>query len=212
MEPPASPRLHRRSHRFALIAAILTATSLAFSPALQLGFVDYDDAEYVTQNSHVQNGLTAESVLWSFRSLEYFNWHPLTWLSLELDATLHGKDASGFHLTNVLLHSAAAVLLFLALERMTGAAGKNACVALLLPVHPTCVESVGWVAERKDVLSGFFWMAALYAYAIYAEKPDWKRYLAVATTLALGLMAKSMLVTLPIVFCLLDYWPLRRVT
>jgi Tfp pilus assembly protein PilF len=191
--------------------AVLALTLAAFGHACRNGFVNFDDDEYVVNNRHVRAGLSAAGAAWALRTTYAANWHPLTWLSLQLDASLYGpRSAWGFHLTNVLLHAAAAVLLFLALRRLTGAAGRSALVAALFAVHPTHVESVAWVSERKDVLSGLFWMLTLLAYARYAERPGWRRYLLVLAVFAVGLTAKPMLVTLPCVLLLLDYWPLRR--
>jgi tetratricopeptide (TPR) repeat protein len=195
-----------------LVAAALVAVTLAlFAPTYTSAFVNYDDPIYVSQNPHVQAGLTWSGITWAFQTTRLGAWHPLTWLSLQLDASLYGtKSAGGFHLTNVLLHAAAAVLLFLAMRRLTGTLWRAALVAALFAVHPLHVESVAWVAERKDVLSGLFWMLTLLAYARYAERPTLGRSLAVVAAFALGLMAKPMLVTLPCVLLLLDYWPLRR--
>jgi tetratricopeptide (TPR) repeat protein len=191
--------------------ALAVGTLALFAPAYSAGFVNYDDPDYVTANPHVQGGLTGPNVAWSFKTTHAANWHPLTWLSLQLDATVYGSEsAAGFHLTNVVLHVSATVLLFVALRRMTGALGPPALVAALFAAHPMHVESVAWVAERKDVLSGLFWMLVLYAYARYAERPTPGRYLAVLGAFAVGLTAKPMLVTLPCVLLLLDYWPLDR--
>ena len=140
------------------------------------------------------------------------NWHPLTWISHMLDWQMYGSWAGGHHLTSVLLHAATAILLFLAFRRMTGRLGCSALVAVLFAIHPLRAESVAWVAERKDVLSGFFFALTLWAYAGYARSAfSWRRYALVVGWFALGLMAKPMLVTLPLVLLLLDYWPLRRV-
>jgi tetratricopeptide (TPR) repeat protein len=175
------------------------------------GFINYDDGDYVVRNAQVKAGLNRAGLLWAFTTTHAANWHPLTWLSLQTDASVYGPDAAwGDHLTNLLLHTANVVLLFLALRRMTRVVWRSAVVAALFAVHPAQVESVAWVAERKDVLSGLFWMLTLLAYAWYAERPGWRRYLPVLTTFALGLMAKPMLVTLPCVLLLLDYWPLNR--
>jgi tetratricopeptide (TPR) repeat protein len=155
-------------------------------------------------------GLTWDGVIWSFSTLEAAFWHPLTWLSLMADSELYGMNAGGYHWTNVLLHLANTLLLFLVLSRMTGAVWRSGFVAALFALHPLHVESVAWVAQRKDVLSGFFWMLAMGSYALYAERPGTDRYLLVLLLLILGLMSKPMLVTLPFVFLLLDYWPLGR--
>jgi Flp pilus assembly protein TadD len=173
-------------------------------------FIDYDDPEYVTHNPQVKNGLTAEGLRWAWTTFRTGNWHPLTWMSLQLDAQLYGLNPAGFHLTNLLLHGANVVLLFGVLRGMTGAVGRSAVVAALFAVHPLHVESVAWVAERKDVLSTLGGLLTLAAYARYAAWPSVGRYLVVMLTLTLGLLAKPMLVTLPCVLLLLDYWPLGR--
>jgi Tfp pilus assembly protein PilF len=191
-------------------AFLLLGTLAIFARACSNDFVNCDDPDYVTENEHVQSGLTATSVAWAFTTTRSSNWHPLTWLSLELDQQLYGTAPWGYHLTNVLLHTANAVLLFLALLRMTHAVWRSAMLAALFAVHPLHVESVAWVSERKDVLSTLFWMLSLLAYARYAERPRLGPYLLVMTFMALGLLAKPMLVTLPCVLLLLDYWPLER--
>jgi tetratricopeptide (TPR) repeat protein len=173
-------------------------------------FVNYDDPLYVTDNPHVRDGLSGQGIVWAFTSTEALNWHPLTWISLQFDAQIHETTAWGYHLTNLLLHAANTVLLFLALRRLTGALWRPALAAALFALHPLHVESVAWVAERKDVLSTFFGMLGLLAYEHYVRRPGPWRYLLVAAFLALGLMAKPMLVTFPFVLLLLDYWPLGR--
>jgi Flp pilus assembly protein TadD len=194
-----------------LSAALATLTLLVYWPSFHHPFVNYDDPVYAFENPYVRAGLTADGVRWAFTTFEAGNWHPLTWLSLELDATLFGGLTAGaFHRTNVLLHAANAVLLFVVLWRMTGAVWRAAVVAALFALHPLHVESVAWVAERKDVLSTLFWMLALAAYLDYVRRPGTRRYLLVVLALGLGLLAKPMLVTLPCVLLLLDYWPLRR--
>ncbi len=175
------------------------------------GFVNLDDNQYVYDNEQVTDGLTWHGVVWAFTSSHSANWHPLTWLSHMLDCQLFHKGAGGHHATSVLLHAAAAVLLLLALLKMTGRLWPSAWVAAVFALHPLRVESVAWVAERKDVLSGVFFMLTLWAYAAYARRPpSWWRYAVVLILFALGLMAKPMLVTLPFVLLLLDYWPLQR--
>jgi tetratricopeptide (TPR) repeat protein len=174
-------------------------------------FVNYDDGRYILENPHVRVGLTWQGFIWAFNSAYASNWHPLTWLSHMLDVQLFGLNPGPQHLVNVLFHSVNTVLLFLLLLRMTGAYWQSAFVAALFALHPLHVESVAWVAERKDVLSAFFWMVTLMLYARYVERPGRGRYLLTLGAFALGLMAKPMLVTLPIVLLLMDYWPLRRV-
>jgi tetratricopeptide (TPR) repeat protein len=200
-----------RDRRPTVAVALFVGAAALYARSLPYPFVNLDDPHYVFANPHITGGLTAANVGWAFTTGEQANWHPLTWLSLQLDSTLWGGDApAGFRATNVLLHAANAVLLFLFLDRATGAVGRSAVVAALWAAHPLHVESVVWISERKDVLSQFFALLSLIAYVRYAERPTAGRYLLVAGLLALGLMAKPMLVTLPCVFLLLDHWPLRR--
>ena len=203
--------------RTALICLALAAATLAaFWGALQCQFVNYDDPAYITSNPELQRGLAWHSVVWAFRSGAASNWHPLTWLSHLLDFACYGLTPAGHHLTSVLLHALNGVLLFLLLQKMTGAPGRAALVAAFFALHPLRVESVAWVSERKDVLSGLFWMLTLWAWLRYAEEfkvqsSKFKVFYALAVLFfALGLMAKPMLVTLPFVLLLLDYWPLGR--
>ena len=206
--PAAKPFLADKPWLLALILAIVTF--IVYQPVWRAGFVDFDDEWYVTTNPHVLGGLTVPGVVWAFTSGYAANWHPLTWLSHALDCECFGMNAGGHHAVSVLLHVANTVLLFLVLRRMTGATWRSACVAALFGVHPLHVESVAWVAERKDVLSGLFWMLALGGYVRYVERPTRGRYAAVVGWYAMGLMAKPMVVTLPFVLLLLDYWPLGR--
>jgi len=201
------------SRREALAAAVLAVLALAAYVPIWFGdyqFLNADDNEYVTDNPHMQAGLTGPSLWWALTAYHSNNWHPLTWMSLQLDCQLYGLNPYGFHATNVLLHAANTVLLFLALRSLTGAVCQSAVVAAFFAVHPLHVESVAWVSERKDVLSTLFWMLTLWAYSAYAARPGWGRYLLTLTLFGLGLTAKPMLVTLPCVLLLLDYWPLRR--
>jgi Tfp pilus assembly protein PilF len=165
---------------------------------------------YVTENPYVIAGLTTKSLVWAFNAGTGAHWHPLTWISHMVDCRLFGLNPIGHHLTALLLHILNTVLLLLILKRLTGSLWKSSVVAALFALHPLHVESVAWVAERKDVLSTLFWMLTMGAYLLYTERPGIKRYLAVVVLYALGLMAKPMLVTLPLVLLLLDYWPLRR--
>lgn len=190
--------------------ALGVGTVLVFQHACRNEFLNYDDDLCVTANPHVLGGLTWDNVAWAFTTLHFSNWHPLTWLSFQLDAQLFGSAPAGYHATNVVLHAANTVLLFLALRSLTGAVGRSAVVAGLFSLHPLHVEPVAWVAERKGVLSTLFWMLTLLAYAAYARRGGRGRYVLVFLCLVLGLMAKAMLVTLPFVFLLLDYWPLGR--
>ena len=195
----------------AVCALLLLAVALVFGQTVGHEFINYDDDQYVYENPQVTGGLTARAVAWAITAGHASNWHPLTWLSHMLDVQLFGLNAGGHHLTNVLLHAAVAILLFLVLWRMTGALWRSAFVAAVFAVHPLRVESVAWVAERKDVLSGLFFMLTLWAYVGYARRPfSLGRYLMVTVLFGLGLMAKPMLVTLPLVLLLLDYWPLGR--
>jgi len=193
------------------IGLFLTVATLAvFWQVLDHDFVSYDDTKYVTENHYVQAGLTKEGLIWAFTTTRASNWHPLTWLSHMLDCQLYGLNPRGHHLTNVFFHLLNTLLLFFVLQRMTGALWRSVFVAALFALHPLHVESVAWVAERKDVLSTFFWMLTIWAYTWYVERPRLARYLLTLLTFALGLMAKPMLVTLPFVLMLLDYWPLER--
>jgi tetratricopeptide (TPR) repeat protein len=199
--------------RQALLVALCLAgaTFLLFRRACDNGFINYDDPLYVTRNDHVQRGLSLASVAWSFSTLYFVNWHPLTWLSLLLDAQLYGPGQPwGYHLTNVVLHAVNAALLFLVLRQMTGATGCSALAAALFAVHPTHVEPVAWISARKDVLSTLFGLVTLGAYAYAVAKPSPLRRAAVIVSFALCLMSKPMLVTLPFLLLLLDYWPLAR--
>ena len=199
-----------RDYVICLLLAI--ATFALYSRALGYPFIEhYDDELYVISNPHVQAGLTWQTVTWAMTSTEYSNWHPLTWLSHSLDVDLYGQNAGGHHFTNIVLHVLSVVLLFLLLKRATGATGRSLLVAALFAVHPLNVESVAWIAERKNVLSMLFFLLTLGAYGWYALKPEVKRYLLVALLFVLALAAKPMVVTLPCVLLLLDYWPLRRV-
>jgi protein O-mannosyl-transferase len=194
-----------------LILCILAAGTFAlFAPALKFGFLNYDDPDYVTKNAHVQSGLGLDNFVWAFTKSYSANWHPLTWISHMLDCQLFGPRAWGHHLTNILFHVANTLLLFLTLRRMTGAIWRSALVAALFAWHPLHVESVAWISERKDVLSTFFWLLTMLAYLEYARRPGRKWYLLTLTGLALGLMSKPMVVTLPFVLLLLDFWPLNR--
>jgi tetratricopeptide (TPR) repeat protein len=189
----------------------VAATLALYNPVNRHPFVNYDDDRYVTENPHIRNGLSWDTVSWAFTAEEQGNWHPLTWLSHALDYELFRQNATGHHFTSLLIHSANAVLLFLLLTYATGRLGPSLLVAALFALHPINVESVAWVAERKNVLSTFFFFAALAAYCWYARRPDWRRYLAFAGLFALGLMSKPMVITLPFVLLLLDFWPLGRI-
>jgi protein O-mannosyl-transferase len=197
--------------RIPLVLTLIAAVTVAvYWPMLHNGFIDYDDTDYVTVNMMVRQGLTLKGLIWSFTAFHAGNWHPLTWLSHMLDIQLFDLNPMGHHADSLLLHVANAVLLCLLLQRLTGFLGRSMVVALLFALHPLHVESVAWVAERKDVLSTLFWLLTMLAYVWYVRKPSLERYLCVAALFAMGLMAKQMLVTLPFVLLLLDYWPLNR--
>jgi tetratricopeptide (TPR) repeat protein len=174
-------------------------------------FIGYDDDKYVTDNPPVRQGLSKESIIWAFGSFHASNWHPITWLSHMLDVELFGMNAGAHHLTNLLFHILNSLLLFIVFRKMTAQVWQSAIVALLFALHPVHVESVAWVAERKDVLSTFFWLLTIWSYTRFARRPAMGRYLAVVGFFCLGLMAKPMVVTLPFVLLLLDYWPLDRI-
>jgi Tfp pilus assembly protein PilF len=198
----------RRNQAIGLCLAMVTA--VVYWPVTHFGFVNYDDPYYVYENPHLRAGLTLQGIVWAFTTNYRSNWHPVTWMSHLLDYQLFGLNAGGHHLVNVLLHVASAWLLFHVLYRMTAAPWRSAFVAAVFALHPLHVESVAWVTERKDVLSALFWMLTMWAYVRYVEQPGRHRYLLALGLYALGLMAKPMLVTLPFVLLLLDYWPLRR--
>lgn len=191
----------------AICGGLAALTWFVFGQTLHFGFINYDDPEWVTANPDVTAGLTIQGVRWAFRQ---FHAGPLSSLSHMLDCQFYGLNPWGHHLTNVLLHTAAVILLFLALRTMTGARWRSALVAALFAVHPLRVESVAWITERKDVLSGLFFALTLLAFAAYARRPTVARYLLVAVSLAVGLLAKGMLITVPVVLLLLDFWPLER--
>ena len=200
-----------RNKQVLLIYLFLTLASImAFWQVNRCDFISYDDPTYITENMHIRHGITIESIRWAFTTYYASNWHPLTWMSHMLDVQLFGLNPRWHHLINLFFHIANTLLLFYLFNRMTKAPWKSAFVAALFALHPLHVESVAWVAERKDVLSTFFWMLTMVAYIHYIEHRRLKNYLAVFAFFALGLMAKPMLVTLPFVLLLLDYWPLRR--
>ena len=189
---------------------LIASTLLLYAPIKDHQFINFDDNTYVTNNNWVKRGLTWQSARWAMTTLEPSFWHPVTWLSHIWDVQLFGLNPAGHHLTNLLLHLANVLLLFGVLQQMTGAVWRSALVAFLFTLHPLNVESVAWVAERKNVLSTLFWLLTIGAYVGYVRKPGWGRYLGMMGVFVLGLMAKPMLVTLPCVLLLLDYWPLAR--
>jgi len=211
LSAPNQPAQARSLHVDLWICLFLLVAVLAVYLQVRThDFVTYDDPIYVTDNQQVRNGLTWDGAIWAFTTFRDSNWFPLTWLSHMLDAQLFGLDSGWHHLTNVFIHTLSTLLLFGVLRRITGTCWQSAMVALLFGVHPLHVESVAWIAERKDVLSALFWMLTLWAYSAYAARPGRGRYLMALLVFCLGLMAKPMLVTLPVVLLLLDYWPLRR--
>ena len=204
------PPTPRKGLRVGVLCLLALATAIAFLGVLRADFILLDDPVYVVHNEHVRAGLTLEGILWAFRTGEGGNWHPLTWISHMLDVQLFGLRAAGHHASSLALHVASSLLLLAALDRLTRRFWPSALVAALFALHPLHVESVAWISERKDVLSTFFAMLVLLAYARYAEQPGRARLAAVAVLLALGLMSKPMLVTLPFALLLVDVWPLRR--
>lgn len=191
--------------------AIALVTVIVFSPTLWHDFINYDDPLFVINNPAVKTGLTWDGFVWAFTTGHQGNWIPLTWLSHMLDVQLFGfQAAAGHHAVNLLLHTASSVLLYHFLQQVTAAPWKSATVAVLFALHPLHVESVAWVAERKDVLSAFFCMLTLNAYANYTQAPSRNRYLVTVLTFASGVLAKSMLVSMPLLLLLIDYWPLGR--
>jgi tetratricopeptide (TPR) repeat protein len=209
--PPATFQPLPLTSRHWLAALVVATIGFGvFAPSIGHGFSTFDDPYYVVQNTHVLGGLDPDSVRWAFTTFHGSNWHPLTWVSLQLDASLWGTQSRGFHTTNVLLHAANAALVFLVLTGLTGAYWRSAAVALLFAVHPLRVESVAWITERKDVLSVFFGLLALWAWTAYIASPGVRRYLLVVLALALSLLAKAIFVTFPFLLLVLDWWPLRR--
>ena len=195
---------------FGVCLFLAAITWIVFGQTLRHQFVNLDDGAYVFKNAQVARGLTFEGIVWAFTQVHADNWHPLTWISHMLDCQLYGLSPGGHHFTNVLLHTVTAILLFLVLRQMTGSFWRSAFVAAVFAIHPLRVESVAWVAERKDVLSGLFFMLTVWAYVRYVREQSPARYGLVLLLFALGLMSKPMLVTLPLVLLLLDYWPLNR--
>lgn len=209
-KPEAADPLHERSHDVLICLALLLATLAVYSRVRSFDFVNYDDREYVSENSRVQAGLTSEGFVWAFTSVYDGNWIPLTWLSHMTDCQLFGLRSGPHHLINVLLHALSTLLLFVLLKQLTGSRWRSAFVAFLFALHPLHVESVAWVTERKDVLCAFFWFLTMWGYVRYVERPRLGRYLLVVVSFCLGLMSKSMIITLPFALLLLDVWPLRR--
>ena len=197
-----------------LCVGLFVIIFFVFYRAVDGAFTNFDDNIYVTENPHVNTGFTLRNIQWAFKTFHAANWHPLTWISHMLDCQVFGLNPWGHHLINVLLHALNTALLFLLLKRMTGALGRAAACAALFGLHPLRVESVAWVAERKDVLSTFFWILSIWSYVEFSQTGSWSRrvtfYLSAVTLCACGLMSKSMLVTMPFLLLLLDFWPLNR--
>lgn len=198
--------------RILLCTFLFVLAILPYFGIWNFDFVSLDDPQYITQNPQVQAGLTTDSIAWAWTTTTASNWHPISWLSHMLDVEIYGLNAGGHHVSSVLLHGFNTLLLFGFLARATGNVGRSAFVAALFAVHPLHVESVAWVSERKDVLSTFFMLLCLWSYLAWVKTPTWVAYAAVGLSLAMGLMAKPMLVTLPFVLLLLDAWPLNRLT
>ena len=202
----------RRSRRreLGLCGALVLATLALYAQVAGHSFLTFDDTRYVTENRNVLAGITLRGVRWAFTSFHASNWHPLTWVSHMLDVSIFGANAGAHHLVNAALHAINTALVYLVVRRYTGARGRSLCVALLFAVHPLHVESVAWVAERKDLLSTVFGLCALWAWAGYVERPSVRRYAGAGLLFALSLLAKPMWVTLPALLLVLDLWPLRR--
>ncbi len=206
-----NPRKHDSVVVVVICIFLAAMTWIVFGQTLGNDFVAYDDGDYVYANPIVRSGITLRGVVWAFTHAHADNWHPITTISHMLDCQLFGLHAGGHHFNNVVLHTAAVILLFLVLYQMTAALWRSAFVAAVFAIHPLRVESVAWIAERKDVLSGVFFMLTLGAYLHYVHKQTRGRYAMLAISFACGLMTKPMLVTVPFVLLLLDYWPLRRI-
>lgn len=206
---------HSRKEMFRIIPAVLALLAFIFiiyGGTLNNEFVNFDDYQYIVENTRIQEGLSWQTIRWAFTTCHMSNWHPLTWLSHAVDCSLFGPDPGYHHLSGVIFHALNSVLLFMLMRRMTGAFWPSLIVSFLFAVHPLRVESVAWASERKDLLSGTFWMLTIMAYSWYAKRPGVSRYATVLVLYSLGLMAKPMLVTLPFVLLLLDIWPLGRLT
>jgi hypothetical protein len=197
-----------QAHLICILLALITF--IAFEPILHNGFISFDDDAYIYRNVNITSGLTGENIIWAFTNIHANNYHPVTSLSHMLDCELYGTNPGGHHFTNLLFHAANTLLLFAVFSRMTKKVWASAFVAALFAVHPLHVESVAWASERKDVLSAFFWLLTMFAYLRYAGRPAAGRYLLTLVLFILGLLSKPMLVTLPFVLLLLDYWPLCR--
>src|SRR5215831_17441368 len=210
VEGGLSKSRRRRGKTLGICLFLVGISLVVFTQTIRYDFVNFDDDLYVYNAPAIQAGLTIKGIGLAFTSPHARNWHPLTTVSHMLDCQLYGLNAGGHHAANVVLHTIAVLLLFRVLRQMTGAVWKSATVAALFAVHPLHVESVAWVSERKDVLSGVFFLLMLAAYVRYTREPSITRYLPVAVLFAAGVMSKPMLVSAPVILLLLDYWPLRR--
>jgi Flp pilus assembly protein TadD len=211
MKMKPMPQQVKKTLVISIYFALLISTLLVFRQVRNFDFVSYDDNDYVTENQHVVSGLTFDNIIWVFTANVSSHWHPLTWISLMLDCQLFGPNPGRIHLINLLLHILNTLLLFAVFKKMTNAIWQSAFVAALFALHPLHVESVAWISERKDVLSTFFWLLTMWAYLRYVKRPGVGRYLLTLLIFVLGLMSKPMVVTLPFVLLLLDYWPLERI-
>ena len=207
---PSQGRNTRSWWTTAAAVTLVVLTLSVFAPVRHFDFVEMDDPSYVFENSQVLGGLTPHSVTWAFTTGHAGYWMPAVWLSYMIDVEVFGQGPHGHHVTNLLLHVAATLLLFTWLARATASLWRSAVVAALFAVHPLHVESVAWITERKDVLSAVFWMLTLWAYLGYVRRPGWRRYAIVTVTFVAGLMSKAMVVTLPLVLLMADVWPLGR--
>src|SRR5262245_30319310 len=195
----------------AMVFALIAACLIVYGRVAGYDFINFDDNLYVYENQWVRNGYSWSAVAWSFSTIDYFYWQPVTWLSHMLDCELFGLRPGWHHFTNLLFHIVNSVLAFAIFRRLTGAFWRSAALAAIFALHPLRIESVAWVAERKDVLSAFWFLLMLWCYIRHARQPSRSRYLAVLAALALGLMSKPMVATAPLLLLLLDFWPLRRV-
>ena len=205
-------RLSTPRKKIIVCLCLALMTGAIFGVAVTNDFINYDDPDYVTDNHRVQAGLSVGRVIWAFTTTLQYHYHPLTLLSHMLDCQLFGLNPAGHHATNILFYILNTILLFIVLDRMTKAFWPSALVAALFAIHPLHVESVAWISSRKDVLSTFFMLMTLWVYASYVKHPGVGKYLLALGLFAAGLLSKSMLVTLPCVMLLLDYWPLGRWT
>jgi len=205
-------RLHSKSWRkWGLALALAIAVAALYRPAVRFSFLNFDDDKYVTANPHVQAGISAATLKWSFTANVVGHWQPITLLSHALDCHLYGLESWGHHLTSILWHGANAILMFLVLAYLTGSIGRSFLVAALFAVHPLNIENVAWIAERKTLVSAFFSLLTIAAYAFYSKRPGWSRWLLVTGCFVVALAAKATAITLPVIFLVLDYWPLNRI-